>query len=88
MTEPRTLDEGGTGLGRDVSDAETKPHCTYCIMAYSENQMLHKAVLAQDEEIAALHTKLQWRGLVIALAFCGGFLLCSLLMSAGAEAIR
>ena len=88
MTEPRTLHEGGTGLGADDTDAETKPHCTYCIMAYGENRMLHKAVLAQDEEIAALHTKLQWRTWFVAIAYIAGFLSCAALTWFGSEAMR
>jgi hypothetical protein len=80
MSLPTTLDAGGTGLGRDVSDAETKPHCIYCIMAYGENRMLNKAVLSQDQEIAALRKSCQWRTLGIAVTFIAGFLLACVLI--------
>ena len=82
-----TLHEGGSGLGRDVSEAETKPHCTYCIMAYAENRALNKAVLSQDQEIAALHTRLQLRTWLIAVAYIAGFLSCAALTWLGAEAM-
>lgn len=77
MTDFTTLDQGGAGL----SSADTAELNKWDILypALKENADLRAAIMRIEAEVAALHRSLQWRTLLVAVAFAVGFLLCSLL---------
>lgn len=87
MTEPRTLHEGGTGLGLDADTAElNKWDILYPEL--KENQALREAVIRLDGEVSALHKSRQWLMLGLFVAFALGFVLCAVLTTVGLEALR
>lgn len=82
MTEPRTLHEGGSGLGRDIHNSDTKPfELEPLTQALIE---LHRLKLALDAANAAnerLSRSVQLRTLRMAIMFALGFLLCAGLLA-------
>ena len=80
-----TLDAGGSGLGRDETSEDAV--MTLYRQALAENEAQRMALLSQDQDISALHTRLQWRTWFIAVAYIAGFLSCAALTWLGAEAM-
>jgi hypothetical protein len=79
---PETLDAGGSGLGRDIADADTVELNKWDIdyPALKENAELRKSVLAMQAEIAGLWKRSQWLTLGLFVAFAFGFLMACLLI--------
>lgn len=90
MNIPRTLHEGGTGLGRDVHEADTSElnRWDICYAALKENAELRKSITALGDEVATVSRRCQWLTLGLFVAFAIGFLLCAALTGAGVEALK
>lgn len=83
MTPPRTLHEGGTGLGRDVHEADTAElnRWDICYAALKENAELRGSITGMSDELAGLSKRCQWLTLGLFVAFAIGFLLCAVLVA-------
>lgn len=83
MSIPRTLHEGGTGLGRDVHEADTAELNQWhiCRDALRENAALRDSVTVMGDELAGLSKRCQWLTLGLFVAFAIGFLLCAVLVA-------
>lgn len=71
MNIPRTLHEGGAGLGRDLHEADTAElnRWDICYAALKENDELRKSIVAMGEEVAANSKRCQWLTLGLFVAF-------------------
>ena len=71
MSIPRTLHEGGTGLGRDVHEADTAElnQWDICYEALKENAELRKSITALGDEVANVSKRCLWLTLGLPIAF-------------------